>query len=174
MSKKNTPDDDASLFRSFVKGVTPLSSDKVAPQQKPSSTKTTKKVHLSLRHQASHQDNASYHHNDSFHSYNTPKNVIKKLKQGNFEWQATLDLHGCTIEKAERKLNEFISDCMLSHIERVIIVHGQGKHSSHGSVLKPAVLHQLSNYEAVLAYTAAQARDGGAGATYVLLNQQTQ
>jgi len=95
----------------------------------------------------------------------------KKLKNGQYSFDATLDLHGQTVAQSERLLKEFLMDCQQHQIDSAIIVHGQGHHSSHGSVLKPAVLYWLSRQEAILAYCSAQQCDGGKGATYFLLRE---
>jgi DNA-nicking Smr family endonuclease len=56
----------------------------------------------------------------------------------------------------------------------VLVVHGRGRSSESEPVLKEALLEWLAEppaSERVLAFTSARGRDGGVGATYVLLRR---
>ena len=53
-------------------------------------------------------------------------------------------------------------------------MHGRGRHSEAEPVLKDALLEWLAEPpvgEKVLAFTSARGRDGGVGATYVLVRR---
>ena len=67
-------------------------------------------------------------------------------------------------------------DCHKKDLRCVRIVHGRGKNSPGGvPVLKQNLPRWLSRGPArliVLAYTSALPRDGGAGATYVLIRRR--
>ena len=56
----------------------------------------------------------------------------------------------------------------------VRVVHGRGLHSDGGAVLKGGVVEWLTTappLSLVLAFASAQPRDGGPGASYVLLRR---
>ena len=83
---------------------------------------------------------------------------------------ATLDLHGCTAEAAQRRLQEFIADARVRGFERVRIVHGKGLRSgAAGPVLKSVVEHTLRSLDEVETLEPARGADGGAGAVIAVL-----
>ena len=103
---------------------------------------------------------------------------IAELRAGKVRAEATLDLHGDTVERGLAHLREFVVGA--SRIHRcVLVVHGKGLHTSpplrYGEMgvapMREAVLAQLlgplSGY--VHALSTAARGDGGEGATYVLL-----
>src|SRR5262245_50115980 len=94
---------------------------------------------------------------------------VAALRAGNVRVEATLDLHGQTVDGARAQLRELLAGA--AGIRRcVLVVHGKGLHSDHGAPLREAVLAELlgplSGFVHALA-TAAPA-DGGEGATYVM------
>ncbi|MGI9336478.1 MAG: Smr/MutS family protein [Gammaproteobacteria bacterium] len=93
-----------------------------------------------------------------------------KLKRGQIRPQADLDLHGMTVEAAVKALARFVSDCRMQSTRCVRVIHGKGFGSPRGEArVRPAVASWLGSCPEVVAYCPAQPRDGGAGATYVLL-----
>ncbi len=100
------------------------------------------------------------------------KRQLKKLKQGKIPIEASIDLHGYTVEQARRELQLFIHHCQAQEIRCICIVHGKGSRNEHGkAILKTAVHHWLSQAPEILALTSAQAKNGGTGALYVLLKK---
>jgi DNA-nicking Smr family endonuclease len=113
---------------------------------------------------------------DEYHEGRVPgldPSVLKRLHQGEFTIQAELDLHGCDAASARGLVTRLIGDAHARGLRCVRIVHGRGRNSPGGEpVLKAALPHWLSRgptRRIVLAYTSAAPRDGGAGATYVLI-----
>lgn len=96
--------------------------------------------------------------------------LLKKLRQGKWRVEATLDLHGATLERARSRLDGFLSSCLLHQLRCVRVVHGKG-HGSKGNspVLKETVRRWLSQLEGVMAFVECEERDGGSGAVLVLL-----
>lgn len=97
---------------------------------------------------------------------------IAELRAGRVRVEATLDLHGDSAAQATARLRGFLAGAATHRHRCVLIVHGSGLHSDGGlAVLRDAVLDQLvgpmSGY--VRAFATASPRDGGAGATYVLV-----
>lgn len=98
--------------------------------------------------------------------------VFRRLKQGKYRIEASLDLHKMTVEQACIEVFEFIREAMKLDLRAVIIVHGRGHNSrSKGAVLKSYVNRWLPEMEAVQAYCSAQPQHGGAGAVYIMLRK---
>jgi len=105
-----------------------------------------------------------------FRRAHVPLKVLKDLKRGKYSIQDELDLHGLTAREAKIMLRDFMADVLLQGYRCVRIVHGKGLRSGHaGPVLKVKLNKWLPQWDEVLAFTTAPARDGGTGAVYVLL-----
>ena len=101
------------------------------------------------------------------------KRLLRKLRRGEFSFQAHLDLHGFNRDQARAKVGAFIRKSALESLRCVLIVHGRGLGSKDNiPVLKNKLAAWLTRGaigKKVLAYTSAQPYDGGTGAVYVLL-----
>lgn len=96
--------------------------------------------------------------------------LLKKLSKGKWPVDATLDLHGSTLDEARMRLDGFLRSCLEHQIRCVRIVHGKGYGSkNNASVLKETVRRWLTQLDDVAAYIQCNERDGGAGAVLVLL-----
>ncbi len=99
--------------------------------------------------------------------------VLSRLRRGEFSVQDHLDLHGCTREEARGKVEAFLLQAIAQGKRCVLIIHGRGHGSKdHIPVLKNALqswLQRRALRKKILAFSTAQACDGGAGAVYVLL-----
>ncbi len=97
--------------------------------------------------------------------------ITRRLHQGDFAVQDSIDLHGMTLGEAEEALALFFRDAVKRRLFCVKVIHGRGLRSPNGPVLKEAfrkLLHgPFSKW--VLAYATAKDCDGGLGATYVIL-----
>jgi DNA-nicking Smr family endonuclease len=100
------------------------------------------------------------------------KSVLKKLRNGQFTIDSTLDLHGLTVEQSRQHLVQFMQECRQFGYRHVIIIHGKGFRSEEKPVIKPMVNRWLREAEDVLAFYSAQPRHGGTGAVYVLLRKR--
>jgi len=96
---------------------------------------------------------------------------IAALRAGNVRAEATVDLHGMTVEPALAQLKKFLLESRQLARRCVLIVHGKGTHSEHGAPLREAVMQQLLGplSGVVHAFASAAPPDGGSGATYVML-----
>jgi DNA-nicking Smr family endonuclease len=75
-----------------------------------------------------------------------------------------------TANEARTALKAFMAEVLLHNHRCVRIVHGKGLRSGPGGpVLKVKLNKWLPQWSEVLAFVTAPARDGGAGAVYVLL-----
>ncbi len=101
------------------------------------------------------------------------RQVLRKLRKGEWRVQAELDLHGLSRADAKIELVEFLHECFRRGARCVRIIHGKGLGSPNREpVLKRAVRHWLAQREEVLAYVQARPADGGGGAAIVLLKSQ--
>lgn len=94
--------------------------------------------------------------------------ILRKLKQGNYNLEDTLDLHGYTLSQSEDALNEFIQNSLEEGLRCVLIIHGKGAQA----ILKNQVNDYLAHHSQVLAFCSAKPKDGGTGAVYILLKKQ--
>lgn len=100
----------------------------------------------------------------------TGPEILKKIAQRYWRIEADIDLHGMTIDQARARLADFIVQCVAYEARCVRVVHGQGYGSPDAqSVLRDRVRAWLVGLNDVRAFAQAPQRDGGAGATIVLL-----
>jgi DNA-nicking Smr family endonuclease len=98
------------------------------------------------------------------------RHVLRRLRRGEWQSQAELDLHGMTKIEAKHELAEFLHECKRRGVRCVRIVHGKGLRSPNREpILKTHVRYWLTLRDEVLAYVQARAVDGGGGALVVLL-----
>ena len=98
----------------------------------------------------------------------------ERLKRGRHPVEARLDLHGMTQAEAHRALSGFVATSRAIGRRCVLVITGHGRIG--GGILKAAVPRWLAEPELrrhVLAITAAQPRDGGTGALYLLLRKHS-
>jgi DNA-nicking Smr family endonuclease len=101
--------------------------------------------------------------------------VLRRLRRGDYAWQAHLDLHGMTSETARVAVDRFLAEAVGAGHRCVLIVHGRGRNSKDQTpVLKERLKVWLARGRAariVLGFSTARPCDGGAGALYVLLRR---
>jgi DNA-nicking Smr family endonuclease len=101
--------------------------------------------------------------------------VVRRLRRGEFAWQAFLDLHGFTVAEARPAVVRFVREALRAGHRCLLVVHGRGHNSKDGEpVLKRRVVGWLARGalgRVVLAFATARPSDGGAGALYVLLRR---
>jgi DNA-nicking Smr family endonuclease len=103
------------------------------------------------------------------------KSLLKQIRNGKLRIEDRLDLHGHSRDQARTTLLEFIHHAQQNNFKLVCVVHGKGHHSTDGRpILKAMVNKWLQNIDTTLAFTSAQACDGGTGAVYVLLKRKQQ
>jgi DNA-nicking Smr family endonuclease len=98
-------------------------------------------------------------------------NVTTELHEGRFSVQDTLDLHGIIVEEAEKEIESFLHSSFKKGYRCIKIIHGRGRRSPNGPVLKKALITWLSSRfrKHIIAFVTARQCDGGLGALYVLL-----
>ncbi len=103
------------------------------------------------------------------------RRTAERLRRGQFAVDALLDLHGHIQEEAHRALIAFIDAAWQRRVRCILVITGKGRRGEGAGVLRAAVPRWLNAEPVrarVLAFAPAQAKDGGAGALYVLLRRQ--
>ena len=102
--------------------------------------------------------------------------LLRRLRGGEFAYQAHLDLHGMTSDEARGEVEVFLTRAHQDGKRCVLIIHGRGRNSKDQvPVLKSKLTTWLARGQSarrILAFTSARACDGGVGAVYVLLRRQ--
>ena len=96
----------------------------------------------------------------------------QRLKRGAIEPDRSVDLHGMTAREARGELESEILAAVAAGQRCVRVVHGVGRHSQAGPVLRrelPAWLAAPPAAAHVIAFAPSRSADGGHGATLVLL-----
>ncbi|MEE3182886.1 MAG: DNA endonuclease SmrA [Pseudomonadota bacterium] len=97
--------------------------------------------------------------------------VFRRLAQGKYPIAATLDLHQRTVKEARGDVFRFIRSSSRNGLRSVVIVHGRGDKSDDPAKLKSYVAHWLVQLADVIGFHSAPRRDGGTGATFVLIRK---
>ena len=188
MSKKEEPisPEEAAEFRDAMKAVSPLKNpsqkhqssppshpplrDKTGPRSReyqripPPST-----FHLDYcdtRDWLSAEDTLHFAHPGLQHK------LIQRMKRGQINLQASIDLHQQTTEEAMDSLSPFIEQCVANGMRWIGVIHGKGYCSKEGKPILKNFLNQwLRAHPLVLAFHSAKPKQGGTGAVYVLLRK---
>ena len=104
------------------------------------------------------------------------KNNLKKVK--------TIDLHGYTLDKANKKISDFINECYSAGIYKLIVITGKGSHSHNEkdpyvsrklSILKYSVPDYITKnidlMKIIHDIKDAEINDGGSGVFYIFLKK---
>ena len=106
---------------------------------------------------------------DSYFRHGLSKKLQRGIRQGKYDIDAVLDLHGYRQHQAIRELDSFLQQALAAHMTMLLVIHGKGYRSQSDAVLRPLVQNWLMQQPMVMAYCHAQPRDGGNGASYVYL-----
>ena len=111
---------------------------------------------------------------DSVHKKNIRYEKIKKI-----------DLHGYTIEEADKAIEQFIQKCFDESVTKIIVITGKGLRSKNVenpylskdlSILKYSVPEFIENDKSLTQFivetTDAKIEDGGSGAFYIYLKKK--
>jgi DNA-nicking Smr family endonuclease len=102
--------------------------------------------------------------------------ILRRLRRGEFAYQAILDLHGMSAPAARVEVERFVLGAIAAGHRGVLIVHGRGRNSKDNvPILKERLKSWLARGRigrGILAFTSARPADGGTGALYVLLRRR--
>ena len=112
-----------------------------------------------------------------------PNKDTKFNKKKIFETRS-IDLHGYTLEEANKAIEDFINKAFLENVNKLIVVTGKGLHSENEKdpytskdlgILKYSVPEFISNNRNLMSVINeikdAEIEDGGAGAFYIFLKK---
>ncbi len=99
---------------------------------------------------------------------------LARLQHGEPAFERVVDLHRQRESEARRTLLRAFEEAVRDGLRCLLVVHGRGRHSPEGPVLRERVPVWLSEpplRARVLAFCSARPADGGTGAVYVLLRR---
>ena len=112
-----------------------------------------------------------------------PNKDTKFNKKKIFETRS-IDLHGYTLDAANKTIEDFIKKAFLENVNKIIVVTGKGIHSDNEKdpyvskelgILKYSVPEFISNNTSLMSMineiTDAKIEDGGSGAFYIFLKK---
>ena len=97
--------------------------------------------------------------------------VFKRLRHGDYRFDARLDLHGMSVAQSRDALLGFIRDCRTHEVRAALIAHGRGQERNPPALLKSCIALWLPRLADVLAFHSAPRHLGGTGATAILLRK---
>jgi len=162
------------IFLEAMKGVKPLVQKKIRITKRPPTSKKS-------RSETNHPRDLALDDSlaldpvraDEFISYkqaSISNKALRKLRKGQYNVQAILDLHGMTVAKAEIAVAAFLQECLHEGIRVALIIHGKGQHQPM-PILKNKLNHWLRRVETILAFCSAAPGHGSRGALYILLKR---
>ena len=108
-----------------------------------------------------------------------------KLKKHSSIKTRSIDLHGHTLDDANKVINDFIENCYEEKVNKIIVVTGKGLHSKNEkdpyvsrdlSILKYSVPEFIENnfdlMKKIFEIKDAEIQDGGSGAFYIYLKNK--
>ena len=160
-----------------MKGTTPLKANKIRLNTSEPRKKRVKRPH--------EQEKESLNFNESltldpvqseefisFKQAGISNKILSNLRKGQYNVEATLDLHGLFVAKAKTVIDDFLQQCLHDKVRVVLIIHGKGRHSEM-PILKNKLNHWLRELPSVLAFCSATPSHGSRGAIYVLLKGES-
>lgn len=180
MTKKKPPDQ-ATSFADAMSGqedVERLDREKIAKQPPPAGSQRSTSV--AATESASRTASQSAASKSSGPNWNAGTTLVaasraemKRLRAGKVRPQQTIDLHGFTLDRAYQHLCNEIARATTAGYRCVLVIHGKGQHSTAGALtIKEALAEWLGEpplVQRIRGRTLAQPKDGGAGASYLLL-----
>ena len=173
-------DDDLELFRQQMIGVQKLKNAHNVDRKTPGVSPGQEYRRKAAETQASDENPLSTEFVDpvdpldilSFKRDGIQLGVFRRLKQGRYAIDATLDLHRLSIEEARQAVYQFIRDCVERDVRTALISHGKGIRSvGRPAVLKSYVAKWLPMMPDVMAFHSAQNNHGGVGSVYIILRK---
>lgn len=164
---------DQALFREAMRGVKPIQQTKIVkPLPKINKIKKQPELNEFVEHdEFSDFENLPLVGGNDLIEFARPglqHKVLRNLRNGKYNVEATLDLHGMNTVEARKALSQFLNHCQHRRIRHVLIIHGKG-HTAQKPILKNKLNHWLRQTSTVLAFCSATIREGRSGALYALL-----
>lgn len=109
------------------------------------------------------------------HASDCDRRAFDELRRGRIAIDERVDLHGLRKPAAREGLTAALRTAWDDGADCILVIHGRGRSSESEPVLKRSLPIWLTTPPLamrVLAFAPAKPRDGGAGATYVLLRPE--
>ena len=133
-------------------------------------------------------DNISYKDKKDWNNFINSKDKVPdkdiKTKDKKIFKTRSIDLHGYTLDEANKAIENFINKAFLENINKLIVVTGKGLHSDNEKnpyvskdlgILKYSVPEFISNNNSLMRMIYeikdAEIEDGGGGAFYIFLKK---
>ena len=114
-----------------------------------------------------------------------PNKDLAIVKKKSYKTRS-LDLHGLTLEEANKAIEDFINRAFLENVNKLVVITGKGLHSENDknpyvskdlSILKYSVPNFIANNKKLMKMIndiqEAKIEDGGSGAFYIFLKKNT-
>lgn len=175
MAKKTKiSSEDLATFEDAIKGTKPLAKKPritpIAPDIKPTYRPPIYDTDSITLDESSDVDDVAGEEFVSFKQDSIPNKTLRKLRKGQYNVDAILDLHGMSVDEAKDSVEIFLQQCVNKGIRVALIIHGKGSHSGTPT-LKNKLNHWLRKVNVVLAFCSAAPTHGSRGAIYVLFKR---
>ena len=100
---------------------------------------------------------------------------LGRVRRGEIDWQRSIDLHRLVAQEARLRVRAELAEAVRNGERCVRIIHGRGRGSESGPVLKQALPGWLAEHphgKQVLGFCCARDIEGGTGVTLVLLRRR--
>lgn len=181
MSKKpKISQEDIDAFHAAVKGTTPLIHKKTRVKLSAPKSKYSQPIKPSFAEDEVHlTENQDLHQVQgeefiTFKQAGISNKTLRKLRKGQYNVEAILDLHGKSVEEAKIAVEQFLQHCLRREVRVALIIHGKGHHSRMLPILKNKLNLWLRELDIVLAFCSAAPTHGSRGAIYIMLKRSTE
>jgi DNA-nicking Smr family endonuclease len=179
VKKSKISEEDEALFRANMRDVKPIKYSKVTLRPAKSAP-MPKKVKISYEPESEPDFFSDYEKLPpvsgedllEFSRSGLQHKTLRNLRNGKYNIESILDLHGMTVSEARESLGSFLVRCRKKKVRLVLIIHGKGRDTSN-PILKNKLNHWLRQTEQVLAFCSATIKHGRSGALYVLLKAES-
>ena len=159
-------EDDRALWQSVTADIMPLADRTAAPQAKPQS----RVAEPPPRPVAQPPKARPLPPLEAGRTPGVDRRTAERLRRGQLAIEARLDLHGMTRAQAHDALSACVAASWEAGRRVVLVITGKGQGILRDAV--PRWLNEGSTRRRILAFCAAQPKDGGDGALYVLLKRR--
>ena len=181
--------EEGELWENFVSSITPIEKKENLELRKLEVNEENRKQNIfnsNIKIKKDFLFQAINHEKKPLKTYNfsqIDRKILKKVKNGQINPEALLDLHGMNVENAYQKVKEFLSECSERNKRLILIITGKGERKDQDEsfgreysigVLKktvPSWLREKDNNRLILGYTIAHKKHGGEGALYIYLRR---
>lgn len=176
-------EDDIFLFRSELKGIKPIKYDRADTGHKPKDTTLIRNLKQSATH-FNHKEKVVDGLSDQFIIDVEPEeflywskngiqdSLMRRLKTGQIRFEASIDLHGMTVNQSRELIWEFIAEATKREVRCIRVTHGKAlRKDKNKPIIKSYINTWLRQHPQVLGFSSCLAKHGGTGSLYILLKR---